>query len=334
MNRTIKLLSFVSVSLLFAFGRYPISWLLSSKRRASNIKKMSGGFYTYISSSTGNVLHVRVSGNPKAQPLVLIHGANSSMLQWYYQQLGLEDRYRLVMIDLPGHGLSAKAVDLSVNALAEDLHNVITELSLGNVVLWGHSLGGMIVMEYCVQRFQPLPKAIMIQHCTYSNPLKTIVFSRLMKRIQQPVIVPFFNLVKKYPKVFRVLGYACYLNGLSLLFYRYLLFTGTQTAKELRFTSLLAANTPAESVAEAILQTFKFERENSLASIDVPCLIISGAADRITKPIAGVNLQHRIVGSQLYQVAQGHFSMVENSKQINTAVNDFLTSMDSTILLR
>jgi pimeloyl-ACP methyl ester carboxylesterase len=83
---------------------------------------------------------------------VLLHG-NSCSSRCYGRQLesGLVDRFRLIAIDLPGHGESSPAVDpdktYTLPGYAETLVAAASELGAENAVFVGWSLGGYAVLE-------------------------------------------------------------------------------------------------------------------------------------------------------------------------------------------
>ncbi len=84
-------------------------------------------------------------------PAVLIHG-NSSSSRVFSRQLDgpLGERFRLVAIDLPGHGASDDAKDLSAYSLpghARAVRTVVDALELNGAVFVGWSLGGHVALE-------------------------------------------------------------------------------------------------------------------------------------------------------------------------------------------
>jgi pimeloyl-ACP methyl ester carboxylesterase len=62
----------------------------------------------------------------------------------------LADRYRVIAVDLRGHGRSEVGSDgLGLPRLATDVATLLRELDLHDAVLVGHSMGGMTVMRFC-----------------------------------------------------------------------------------------------------------------------------------------------------------------------------------------
>ena len=82
-----------------------------------------------------------------APPLVLVHGIGASRDHWPRLARRLAGRLRLVALDLPGFGESAKTGDLSMTGQAEAVVAAADALGLGRFHLAGSSMGGRIVAE-------------------------------------------------------------------------------------------------------------------------------------------------------------------------------------------
>jgi sigma-B regulation protein RsbQ len=80
--------------------------------------------------------------------LVFVHGAFIDKDYWLAQIDYFNTNYKVVTIDLAGHGRSGKnRDDWSIQALGEDIVTIINELKLSNIILIGHSLGGDVILE-------------------------------------------------------------------------------------------------------------------------------------------------------------------------------------------
>jgi 3-oxoadipate enol-lactonase len=99
----------------------------------------------------GCQLHYEEYGH--GAPLLLVHGLGSSTLDWEEQTSVLAAHYRVIAIDLRGHGRSDKPVEhYSMVGFAEDVAALIEHLQLGSVHLVGISMGGMIGFQLGVDR--------------------------------------------------------------------------------------------------------------------------------------------------------------------------------------
>lgn len=85
----------------------------------------------------------------EGQPIVFIHGNSSSKESFEYQLASSAlQKYRLISIDLPGHGDSSKWLKpYSIEGFASLLADFCQLLELENPVLVGHSLGGHVAIE-------------------------------------------------------------------------------------------------------------------------------------------------------------------------------------------
>lgn len=80
--------------------------------------------------------------------LVFIHGWQCDRGFWREQIAQFADGYRVVLVDLPGHGESAGGrEDWSMAAFGQDVAAVVREVVSGPVVLIGHSMGGPVILE-------------------------------------------------------------------------------------------------------------------------------------------------------------------------------------------
>jgi len=88
-----------------------------------------------------------------ALPLVMVHGVGSSSHTWDPVAVRLAAAgVRVVTVDLPGHGRSAKGRgDYSLGALACTLRDLLDHLDIPACILVGHSLGGGIAMQFTYQ---------------------------------------------------------------------------------------------------------------------------------------------------------------------------------------
>ncbi|GEM_PF-4415442 len=90
--------------------------------------------------------------NPDApQAIVLVHGHNRDGEDFAEVAADLARDYRVVVPDLRFHGLSdATPFDrpAGIADLAQDLHALFAALDIRQPILHGHSLGGMVALDY------------------------------------------------------------------------------------------------------------------------------------------------------------------------------------------
>lgn len=87
----------------------------------------------------------RGSGDPA---IVFIHGGLADRSFWAPQLSAFADRFRIVALDLAGHGVSGRARKAwTIPAFGDDVRAVADALGLPRVVLVGNSLGGPVALE-------------------------------------------------------------------------------------------------------------------------------------------------------------------------------------------
>ena len=104
-----------------------------------------------ITGGGGARLHLVEAGNPDGRPILFIHGFSQCWLAWGRQlNSALADDYRLVAMDLRGHGLSDKPVDgyAGSGLWADDVDAAIRELGLDRPILCGWSYGPLVILDY------------------------------------------------------------------------------------------------------------------------------------------------------------------------------------------
>jgi len=81
--------------------------------------------------------------------LVLVHGITESRHTWdpLIDPL-VAAGYRVIAVDLRGHGASSKVAPYDLTTMANDLGAVLREEGVADALLVGHSLGGAVVSAY------------------------------------------------------------------------------------------------------------------------------------------------------------------------------------------
>jgi len=98
-------------------------------------------------SSDGVPIHYDVQGSGKIA-LVFVHGWCCNRGHWAGQVDHFAPHYTLVTIDLAGHGGSGRGrTRWTMSSFGRDVVAVVEQLGLELVVLVGHSMGGMVIVE-------------------------------------------------------------------------------------------------------------------------------------------------------------------------------------------
>ena len=101
--------------------------------------------HTYSPDGVRIAYDVTGEGQPT---LVFVHGWCCDRSYWQPQVQHLSRQYRVVAIDLAGHGESGlNRAKWTMQAFADDVVAVLEQLDVANAVLIGHSMGAPVVLE-------------------------------------------------------------------------------------------------------------------------------------------------------------------------------------------
>jgi pimeloyl-ACP methyl ester carboxylesterase len=138
--------------------------------------------------------------------VVLIHG-NSSSARAFSRQLDgpLGQRFRLIAVDLPGHGASDDAKDPSAYSLsghAQSVRAVVDALGLDEAYFVGWSLGGHIALEmapdlrkprgFVIFGTPPLASREAMSEAFLPNPAMKFTFQENLDRVEASAYVAAF----------------------------------------------------------------------------------------------------------------------------------------------
>jgi pimeloyl-ACP methyl ester carboxylesterase len=115
--------------------------------------EVPGGTIAYASCGSG-------------APVVLLHKLGGWIPDWRHLAQALTDRYRLIALDLPGHGSSAFQLpdswEFPVSAGAKAVDEALTALGIRRASVIGNSLGGCVAVHLAVERPDLVEKLVLI----------------------------------------------------------------------------------------------------------------------------------------------------------------------------
>jgi pimeloyl-ACP methyl ester carboxylesterase len=83
------------------------------------------------------------------ETIVLLHGYLENSVVWGGFASRLAEGYRVIAVDLPGHGGSAsRGEEQTMDILAEAVHELLQEAGAGRVFMVGHSMGGYVALTF------------------------------------------------------------------------------------------------------------------------------------------------------------------------------------------
>ncbi|MFP5351887.1 MAG: alpha/beta fold hydrolase [Actinomycetota bacterium] len=275
----------------------------------------------------GAELFVEEAGPESDRGAVFVHGSALRTDLWHYQMPGIGD-HRLVFFDLRGHGRSNPKGDLdfTIETLADDLTAVIEDAALEEVVVVGHSIGGMVALQLCAQRREWLGdriKGLVLAHTTYRPAYDTsiggAVVSKLERLIRNPLdlvgghhdkIERLRKIVRPTDQIFLAVSFAAFGPGAS--------------AKQIDFSYDMLADTSADVLFDLVKSYRDYDVRHILSEVTVPVLVITGTHDRLTVPRASEFLAEHLPKAELKVFDRcGHMTMMERPEGFNEALERF-----------
>jgi len=96
--------------------------------------------------------------------IILLHGFGGDKDNWNRFSAELDERSRIIVPDLPGHGKSVSNLNLgySISHQAEMLAAFLEKLGVSNIHIIGNSMGGAIALRYAVTHSQSIKSLTLI----------------------------------------------------------------------------------------------------------------------------------------------------------------------------
>lgn len=128
-------------------------------------------------------------GAPGKPVLLLIHGGTASRRAWDLVTPDLRAGYRIIAVDLRGHGQSpVPSAGYSAPQLKADVNRLIDKLGLERITLVGHSLGGMTAILLAASRPDVVERLILLNAPVTPNAIHAL--TGLASRVHSPGFFP------------------------------------------------------------------------------------------------------------------------------------------------
>lgn len=106
-----------------------------------------GQFVSHVTSPDGTSIAYEVEGKGTTT-IVFVHGWSCDRSYWKAQLKPFSRDYKVVAIDLAGHGQSGLGrEDWTIESFGDDVVAVVDTLDLNRVILVGHSMGGNVIVK-------------------------------------------------------------------------------------------------------------------------------------------------------------------------------------------
>jgi pimeloyl-ACP methyl ester carboxylesterase len=97
-------------------------------------------------------LHYTCYGN--GFPLIILHGFLGTADNWHSLAQRFQSDFKTIAVDLRNHGRSPHSHYHSIKLMADDITELMNDLSISTANFIGHSMGGKVLMQLCQTRFE------------------------------------------------------------------------------------------------------------------------------------------------------------------------------------
>lgn len=276
-----------------------------------------------VVTEDGAVIHVVERGH--GPTMLLLHGLGLSSEIWVHQFTDLADRYRVVAVDLRGHGRSTVGErPLGLQVMADDVHAVVRALDLHGCLLAGHSMGGMVALQLVQDlrrderhaRFEALAVV-----SSAAGPFVKLPGWKSLARAGMPVwsrLLLAAEGVGARAAPARDLRWWAVRMG----------FGADAVAAQVRFVERIQQATPAGSMAALLPLLAGVDLSARLADVEVPALVVAGDHDRLIPSRYTRSLAHALPHGQLVELPRcGHMPMLERRREFSRLLDEFCAKL-------
>lgn len=248
------------------------------------------------------IFYSHFNGGPPengAPPLLLIHGAGGTRLNWPPEIRRMKGR-DVYGLDLPGHGESLGILESTIEEFAHGILSWMDELSMSRAVVGGHSMGGAIT----------LTMALMAPERTAGIVL---VSTGAKLRVHPEIIALTSSQDQFYEAVDLVTKWS---------------FSENVDTRVRDLARERLKEVAPKVVHSDFLACDSFDLMQQVKSIKVPALVICGEEDLLTPVKYSRYLSQHIEGADLFLVpGAGHMVMLEEPKIVANAIREFVQKL-------
>lgn len=261
--------------------------------------------------TTGGISY-QERGPADGTPMLFLHGLGGGAGQFAAQLAFFGGAgFRALAWDMPGYGGSAPLPLVSMDALAAALVAFIAALRLDRPILVGHSLGGMVLLQYLAHA---LPgsrpggsRAVVLSQTSAIFGAKDPAWAAEFIQSRLAPLDAGQTLQALAPGlVAAMVGDEADQAGLAL-------------------AAEIMGRTPASSYRDSLRAMLDFDQRGVLPHITIPVLVLSGARDQNAPPAGMQRMAARIPGARYAEMAStGHLAHLERPDAFNRIVMEFL----------
>jgi 4,5:9,10-diseco-3-hydroxy-5,9,17-trioxoandrosta-1(10),2-diene-4-oate hydrolase len=257
-------------------------------------------------------------------PVLMLHGGGpgaSGVSNYARNIAALARRFRVLVPDLPGYGMSGKSLSRTdpFGDLAESMLDLLAALGIRRAPIVGNSLGGACALRMALERPDRVSRLVLMGPggIGTSRSLPTPGLRRLFGYYEGDG--PTIEKMRAFVRNDLVFDSRAITDDLI------------RTRFESSIDREVVANPPLRRPRGlTVLMRMDLMRDPRLAGLQTPTLVLWGTEDRVNRPSGGRLLQRRMPHCDLYLFSRtGHWVQWERPDDFNAVTTAFLSQPDS-----
>jgi pimeloyl-ACP methyl ester carboxylesterase len=268
----------------------------------------------FINLPDGARAHVRDRGPKDAPVLVLVHGSNAALFTWEPWVSCLDNTFRVISFDLPGHGLTGAVPnqDYSQEGMVKFTLEVADKLGLKKFAIAGNSMGGGVVARFAEEHPERVSALILVDAAGMPTP--------------EGNSVPFVFKYGRMPGIRWILLHVTPRSLVTEALDKAIVHKEIITDKMIdTYWDLARMEGTREATGERFALPWTTDVKDHIGDIKAPTLILWGEKDGLIPVVAAHEFHDVIPGSKLIIYPNtGHIPMEEVADQSAADVRAFL----------
>ncbi len=252
----------------------------------------------------------RVYGDRYADPVVVLHAIATDSRLWALQLPFWSMAFKVIAVDLPGHGQSPEVVGQpSLADYADYVAEVLDELEIGSASLVGLSLGGMIAQAFSL-RYPGRTRSLVLAHASAcTKPAVRGIWDGRIQQFEQD------GLIAQIPATLE--------RWLTRSF-------AMASPLTLDWLSEIIQRTTDRGYVAAIRAIQDLDHQEQLPKIKAPVLVVAGEADSAVPPAAAALMVDKLPNARLVVLDNtAHLGNIEQPVRFTEVVGSFLNQAHS-----
>lgn len=245
----------------------------------------------------------------EGQPIIFIHSFLADRTMWDAEVLRFQESYRVIVVDLRGHGNAGASAPHTLYDMVDDVIAVLDHAGVDQAIWCGLSIGGMITVRAAIR---------------HPNRVKAMLLLNTDGAAEAPKVLAKHKILAL---VVRTLGVKPVLTQVMKMMFGKTAQASQPALIETWRDKMALVHVPSMMRSLSALDN-RDDVLKSLATVEIPALIIHGMEDSAIHHSRGQSLANALPNREFLLYEQlGHLSNLERPEVIHNALASFIEDL-------